>query len=414
MASEPVAMVGPSRTWTARASSVAAIEAELARIWGAAARESREAHLSAQGMAAARGDPLLAGRLDVAGDVGVRMRTSVLTLIAVAERPETEERVLGTIAMLSARHPSRTIVLSPGDPDGPSKVDAHIFAECRIPIKGGAETCTEQILVRTGGEVDQHLATLIQPLLIHDLPVLLWWPDDPPFGRPRFSGLVGSCDRLLVDSGTFRDDGAALAALYNQGARVGTNIHDVGWMRLTRWRDVLASLFDDPRLLPELASVRSLRIDVLGLPDRLRPSKAALFAGWLAAVLGWNVAAPLTRARGADVLSGTFRDGRRTIPVEIGASAGSAQGHGRGVGPGSLMRVELGLAHRGDAVTACVTREGDHLLAIAESGGAEVARRAGRLEPSGEAGYLASTFQQAGPDRMLARSLKLGVELLGV
>ena len=105
MSGEPIAMVGPSRTWTARASSVVGIEAELGRIWGAAAREAREAHLSAQSLAATMGDPLLAGRLDIAGDVGVRMRTSVLTLIAVAERPETEERVLGTIGMLAARHP---------------------------------------------------------------------------------------------------------------------------------------------------------------------------------------------------------------------------------------------------------------------------------------------------------------------
>ncbi|MGH2407295.1 MAG: glucose-6-phosphate dehydrogenase assembly protein OpcA [Candidatus Limnocylindrales bacterium] len=412
MTSEPMAMVGPSRTWTARASSVAAIEAELARIWGAAARESREAHLSAQGLAAAMGDPLLAGRLDIAGDVGVRMRTSVLTLIAVAERPETEERVLGTIGMLAARHPSRTIVLSPGDPDGPAKVDAHIFAECRIPIKGGAETCTEQILMRTGGEVDQHLSALIQPLLIHDLPVLLWWPDDPPFGRPRFVGLVGSCDRLLVDSGTFHDDGKAIAALHDQGTRIGTSIHDVGWMRLTRWRDVLASLFDHPRLLPELGGVRNLRIEVLGQADRLRPSKAALFAGWLAAVLGWRVDTPLTRSGPSEALSGAFREGRRRIGVEIGAAAESA--HGRGVGPGSLMRVELDLAHRGDVLTARVSREGDHLLATAAAGGDEVARRAGRLEPSGEAAYLASVFQQAGQDRMLLRSLAHGVELLGL
>jgi hypothetical protein len=49
---------------------VAGIEQELARIWGAAARESTEAHLSAREVATARGDPHLAGRLDEPAAVG--------------------------------------------------------------------------------------------------------------------------------------------------------------------------------------------------------------------------------------------------------------------------------------------------------------------------------------------------------
>jgi glucose-6-phosphate dehydrogenase assembly protein OpcA len=408
---EAMAMLEPSRRWTARAASVAGIEAELARIWGAAARESREAHLSAQGMATAMADPRLAGRLDVAGDVGVRMRTSVLTLIAIAERPESEERALGAIGALSARHPSRTIVLAPGDPDGPAWLDARIFAECRLAVRGGAETCTEQILVRTGGEFDQHLAGLVQPLLIHDLPVLLWWPDDPPFGHPRFSGLVGSCDRLLVDSSTFRDEAAGMAAMAGLCARAGTVVYDIGWMRLTRWRDLLASVFDHPGLAAELAGVRSLRIDVLSQGDRLRPSKAALFAGWLGTALGWQVAAPLAATRGSETLTGAFRHGRRRIPLEIGpAIRAGDQGH---AAPGSLFRVEIGLAHRGDDVTAVLTRHLDHLLATAHRSGTEVARRVGRLEPHGDQQYLASALEQARPDRMLARSLALAVGLLG-
>jgi glucose-6-phosphate dehydrogenase assembly protein OpcA len=380
MSGEAMAILEPSRRWTARAASAAGIEAELARIWGAAARESRAAHLTAQGMATAMTGPRLAGRLDEAGDVGVRMRTSVLTLIAIAERPESEERALGAIGALSARHPSRTIVLAPGDPDGPAWLDARILAECRIAVRGGAETCTEQILVRTGGEFDQHLAALVQPLLIHDLPVLLWWPDDPPFEHARFRGLIGSYDRLLLDSTTFRDEAAGMAAMAGLCARPGTVVYDIGWMRLTRWRDLLASVFDHPGLAAELAGVRSLHIDVLGQGDQLRQSKAALFAGWLAAVLGWQVAAPLAAEGGSGTLSGAFRHGRRRIPVVIGpAIRATDQGH---AAQGSLFRVEIGLAHRGDDVTAVMTRHLDHLLATAHRSGAEVARRARWRLPS--------------------------------
>ena len=65
------------------------------------------------------------------------------------------------------------------DFDGPAHMDAHIYAECKLNDRSGAEMCTEQILIKTGGELSQHLARVVTPLLIHDLPVVLWWPDDP-------------------------------------------------------------------------------------------------------------------------------------------------------------------------------------------------------------------------------------------
>lgn len=414
MGGEPITMVAGARRWTARATSVPGIEAELSRIWSAAARESHEAHLSARARALALGDPHLAGRLDVAGDVGVRMRTSVLTLVAVAPRPETSERALDAINTLATRHPSRALVLSPGDPGGPSWIDAGISAQCRIAGRSGAETCTEQIVVRTGGEIEQHLAGLVQPLLIHDLPVVLWWLDDPPIGRHRFGDLLAICDRLLVDSGSFGDDGGAhlagLAEVYAAGRPV---VHDIGWMRLTLWRELLAGLFEHPLLAPELPAARTLRIDVLRPGDALRLTKAALFAGWLAATLGWVVGAPLTASRGGGgALVGTFRGERGAVRVEV-RPVGDA-GDARLRSPGSLVLVELELGRRGHEVRARVTRQADHLLATADWSGAEVSRRAGRLEPFGEAPYLAEALERAGPDRVLGRAIEHAVHLLGV
>ncbi|MFI5253916.1 MAG: glucose-6-phosphate dehydrogenase assembly protein OpcA [Candidatus Limnocylindrales bacterium] len=410
MAEDAMAMAGGTRSWTARADSVAAVEMELGRIWGAAAGESRRAHLSAQGLAASLGDPHLAGRLDVIGDVGVSMRTSVLTLVVVAERPETEQRVLGAIGRLAARHPSRTIILAPGDPDGPAHFDARIFADCRIAQRSGAESCTERILLRTGGEADQHLSNLVQPLLIHDLPVLLWWPDHPPFGRPRFEGLVGSCDRLLVDTTAFRDDGGAgFAALGALGERLGRNVHDIGWMRIRPWRELLASLFDGPLMAAELGHAATLRIDVVGRAGHLRPALAILYAGWLAAALGWHVAAPLG-AGDAGTLEGCFRAGRRTVKFEVRPVKGPA---GERSMAGAMEAVELTLERPGWQGLASIVRSDDHLMATATDARAVLARRAAPIDPADDAHDLAAALEQGGPDRMLGRAIAVAAELLG-
>ena len=404
--------VGGARRWTARATSVADIEKELSRIWGTVASESQEAHLSTREAAVARGDPHLAGRLDEPGDVNIRMRTSVLTLVVVAERPETAERALDAINELSSRHPSRALVIAPGDPDGPAWMDAAIYAQCRVSERSRIETCTEQILIRTGGEMDAHLAELVEPLLIHDLPVVLWWPDDPPVARHRFVTLLRTCDRLLVDSGAFSGDGLArLAGLAEVCAAGMPIVHDIGWMRLTLWRELLAELFDHPLLAPELATARTLRLDVLRPGAELRLAKPALYAGWLASVLGWEVTAPLAPQRGRETLVGAFRSAKGEVAIEIRPVEPGQEAGGRRAG--SLARVEVELGTRTHPVRARVTRHPDHLLATADWAGAEVARRAGRREPFGEAPYVGEALDRAGQDRMLARAMASAVQLLG-
>ncbi|MEO7118340.1 MAG: glucose-6-phosphate dehydrogenase assembly protein OpcA, partial [Candidatus Limnocylindrales bacterium] len=191
--------------WHARAATISETVQQLARIWSSAADEAEMAIVDERAREGAKGDPRMSGHLDRGGDTRIRMRTSVLTLVVVAPRPETTERAMAIISALASRHPSRSVVVSPGDPDGPTTFDAHIYAACHLATASGAEVCTEEILVKTGGELSQHLATVVAPLLIHDLPVVLWWPDDPPFESRAFRDLAETADGVLVDSGTFRD-----------------------------------------------------------------------------------------------------------------------------------------------------------------------------------------------------------------
>ena len=409
----PPAVPGAQHHWDARAGSVEEIESELARIWGLAAHEAElEGMTSAAAEAHAFGDPRVAGRLDRGGELRIRARTSVLTLVVVAARPETLERALDAITELAGRHPSRAIILAPGDPDGPPTLDARIGLECSVRPTGATETCAERILVQVGGETAQHLAGIVTPLLIHDLPVVLWWADDPPLGSRQLRELTGTSDGLLIDSGAFRDDGTArLSALAVLIAGGEVAVHDVGWMRLTLWRELLGGLFDHPLLAPELASLRSVRLDVLRPGSTLRVSKAACFAGWLAAALHLDVARPLAPKRHSESLVGAWTDGHREIPVEfrpviaavpVGALA-----------TGSLQRVELELGRGRRVIRARVTRQADHLLATADWDGAEVARRAGRLEPFDEAPYVAEALDQIGHDRIFEESVARAARLVG-
>jgi glucose-6-phosphate dehydrogenase assembly protein OpcA len=393
----------PVRSWSARADSVHGIERELSRMWAAAAQETLDS-ADRPTREAARGDPRLGGRLGSGSDTRVRMRTRVLTLIVVAARPETQERALDAINLLAARHPSRAVILAPGDPDGPSWLDARIYAQCQLQARGNAEVCTEQIVARCGGELAYHLSELVTPLLIHDLPVVLWWPDDPPLGRAQFVDLADEVDRILVDSGSFREDGAArLMALAQVVGEGRLRVLDVGWLRLSLWRELLAGAFDHPLLAPELPSVHHVRVDVARPGDVMRVSKAALLCGWLASRLGWRLESPLAPQRGGESLTGTYRAAHGPVHIELRpADPGSDRALRT---PGSLARVELTLGRRAAEIRARVTRHADHLLATADFEGAQVCRRAGRLEPFGDAPYLAEALDRGSADRIFEDAL---------
>ena len=106
----------------------------------------------------------------------IAARTSVMNLVVIARRPEIAERGAATIQALTGRHPSRTIVVQSADPDGPSWLDARVEAHCVLPREDAPETCAETIHLTAGGEAGRHLSAIVTPLIVHDLPVTVWWP----------------------------------------------------------------------------------------------------------------------------------------------------------------------------------------------------------------------------------------------
>jgi glucose-6-phosphate dehydrogenase assembly protein OpcA len=396
---------GGDTRWQVRASSINDTVDQLSRIWGSLARHALE-----PSGAQALGDPRLGSALDRSSEIRVRTRTSVLTLVVVSASQEVQERAVAAVTALASRHPSRAIVLSPGDPDGPSRFGAHIRAACQVPERSSSEICTEEILIRVGGELAQHLASTVAPLLIHDLPVVLWWPDDVPFGTVAFRELAAEADRVLVDSSSFRGDGVERLAGLLALLRSGTVAHDIAWMRLLLWRELLAGLFDHPLLNPELRAIRAIRIDVARPGTQARLSRAALFAGWLTAMLGWSVAEPMA-ADDDGVLHGALRTGKRDIALEFRPVGVTVEGPVRTAG--SLVRVELEAARPRSMLRVRVTRQSDHLLGTADWNGAQVARRAARLEAFDEMPFLAEALDRTARDRVFERALEHAVRLMG-
>ena len=193
---------------------------------------------------------------------GARQRTSVMTHIAWVPE-EWVEAAEDVLTGLAERHPSRTIVLFPQSGDGglEGQVDVDAFQRGE-----GRSVCTDTIRIRLHGTSAAHPASVVEPLLIPDLPVFLGWRGMPPFGGSAFEELVDTVDRLIIDSTEWPGLPAPYGNLGEVFSRVA--VSDIAWARTSRWRPMLASLW------PQIADVK--KIKVTGTL-----AQAHLLAGWL-------------------------------------------------------------------------------------------------------------------------------------
>ncbi|HET7554381.1 MAG TPA: glucose-6-phosphate dehydrogenase assembly protein OpcA [Gaiellaceae bacterium] len=215
-------------------------------------------------------------------------RTSVMTHIAWVPN-EWVEAAEDVLAGLAERHPSRTIVLVP-DLDADDALEATVEVD-RFPAGGGREIAVETIRLRLCGERAAAPASVVQPLLLPDLPVFLRWRGVPPFGAGPFEQLIDVVDRLIVDS----TEWPGLPAPYVQLAEIFDRVvvSDIAWARTSRWRPQLASLW------PGIADVRSIEVEGT-------EAQANLLAGWLRSRLGRDVE---LRHTASDRLVGVKVDG---------------------------------------------------------------------------------------------------------
>jgi len=198
------------------------------------------------------------------------IRTSVMTHIAWVPQEWTTQ-AHDALAGMAERHPSRTILLDPQPDSGKNCIDAAVALEC-YPIPGSERNvCSEVIELTLHGVRAKAPASIVQPLLISDLPVFLRWRGEPPWGAPELEQLVAITDRLIVDSTEWDDLPYPYRRLTELFER--TAVSDIAWARTSRWRALLATLW------PDVADVSTLRVHGT-------PAQAYLLAGWLRSRLG--------------------------------------------------------------------------------------------------------------------------------
>jgi glucose-6-phosphate dehydrogenase assembly protein OpcA len=198
------------------------------------------------------------------------MRTSVMTHIAWVPTGWVEQ-ARAALEGMAELHPSRTILLLPQPHADDNRIDARAEVERWEVPDTDRGLVTEVVELTLRGSRAAAPASIVEPLLISDLPVFLRWRGEPPWDAQELGQLVGVTDRLIVNSIEWDDVPGPYARLAELFPRCAAS--DIAWARTSRWRSHLATLW------PAIADVRTVRVHGTA-------AQACLLCGWLRSRLG--------------------------------------------------------------------------------------------------------------------------------
>jgi hypothetical protein len=333
-----------------------------------------------------------------------------MNLAVVANGEERAAHAASVLATLP-RNPSRTLFIVPRDPDGPATFAARLEVFCAVTPRGdGTSACTELLWIDAGGPAAHHLASIVPPLSLHDLPTLLWWDAPINAAESDVRQLLRGVDRVIVDGATQPGDGlATIRDLAAAAESAGVALTDFALLRQGRWRDSIATMFDDVSSAPYLNAINSITIDFSGSPTSSAPVnvvRPAYHVAWLASRLRATTHTPLQAVDGA-AWSAELRDAlRHPITVSLNPVASV-------LGAGTTTAVRIGADRRGDHFELEVRADSTSTRATATINGALVHERTFQAPRWTEATLLSESLEYGEVDPLSPAILRTMGALIG-
>jgi glucose-6-phosphate dehydrogenase assembly protein OpcA len=226
---------------------------------------------------------------------------NLVCVIDARSRDEIVERLNG----LGRYHASRTIVCSVDAGRSEIGAVARVAADMH-PHAGEFAALRETVVLSIGERHLPHLESIVDPLVVSDLPTVVWAPYDHD---DAVRALLPLSQVLLLDS-----VGEVAAVMRRARAWLEqTHVVDLSWLRTSPWRERLAATFEPAPLRADLGRIR--HVSVRHHNDS--GVAALLLAGWLATRLDWRPS-PLLRRGGR--LEGVALAGDRAVRIELAPS----------------------------------------------------------------------------------------------
>lgn len=233
----------------------------------------------------------------------------VLNLVVIADR-EWRGEVANRLERIGRYNPSRTILCAVQD--GRRTIDARAVVSGDESGDGTIGVLRELVEMDIGDRHLQRIDSIIDPVIVSELPTVVWSPHSRD---EAVQALLGLTDVILIDTDDPAHFDGSGAALTRASELMDEDVYvvDLAWLRTIPWRERLAAAFEEPTRRAALWRLKRVYI-------RYQAGSivsALLLAGWLASRLGWELAALESAPGGVRRGLGRREDGAGSVSIEF-------------------------------------------------------------------------------------------------
>ncbi|MFL6352236.1 MAG: glucose-6-phosphate dehydrogenase assembly protein OpcA [Bryobacteraceae bacterium] len=245
------------------------------------------------------------------------LRASSMTLIVATDEQDGGFCASQTISQLMHEHPSRGIVLAVSE-KVEKDVEARVLAQCWKPFGKAQQICCEQIEITATPQSWPNIGPTVIGIIPADMPVILWCrhsaalkPYATPDQKAGLAAIMNLSSKVIVDTHN-EDPQCAFHQLASWNAH-GRVVADLEWTRLTRWREPIAHIFDNPGRENKLSSFHTIEI---AHTDEKPCASVLYMAAWLSAPYKAKVSVIKTEGSGSGLHRVRLRSDAETIDFE--------------------------------------------------------------------------------------------------
>src|SRR3954451_3768801 len=207
-----------------------------------------------------------------------------LNLVCIVDKQWSGE-IANRLRHVGHAHAARTIVCAVEPKRTTIDAVATIASDVH-PQPGEVALLRETVIVDVGERHLPHIDTIVDPLVVTDLPTLAWAPHGHQEAIDALLPLVQVVLLDSIDEPDMRDALRRALALLDD-----VYVVDLAWLRSTPWREGVPATSAPPHLRPDLRTISAVTV-------RHHPESgvaALLLVGWLASRLDWQLNTLMSR-----------------------------------------------------------------------------------------------------------------------
>jgi glucose-6-phosphate dehydrogenase assembly protein OpcA len=209
------------------------------------------------------------------------LRACAMTLFVFAGESEDPAHIAEVVAEVMRDYPNRAVIVRVRE-SGEPLLDSQVTAQCWMPFGARQQICCEQVELTASDASLPGLMPILLAIAAPDLPRVVWCRSPRIFRLPAMAALFERADKVIIDTAGVEEARTALSGLRDR-LRQGQHVMDLSWTRITRWREIVAEVFEDPARLGFIRALRRILVQHAG--DRT-PATAYYLAAWVIACAG--------------------------------------------------------------------------------------------------------------------------------